>query len=133
MEEELAKAAGIIVVCICHWLFPGGETLAADDCEVIAAVYYERAQGEIVTEPGGEYPYRRYQTVVYPCADVTVRDNYGSLFPRTIEITAIFSDGSRASRIGWCDKKSAENEVVYFCIVCFESDLPVSNVTCRFK
>ncbi len=133
MEEESVKAARIIVFCMCQWLFWGSATLAADDCEVIKALYYERAQGEIVTETWSEYPYRRYQTVVYPCADVTVRDNYRSLLPRVIEITATFSDGSRASKIGWCDKKRADKEVVYFCIVCFEGDLFISDVACSFR
>ncbi len=129
----MAKTAGIIVLCICQWLFLGAATLSADDCEVIKAYYYVRVQGEIVMDSAGAYPYGRYQTVVYPCADVTVRDNYGSLFPRVIEITAVFSDDSTASRTGWCDKKSVDNEFRYFCIVCFEKDSPISNVTCRFK
>lgn len=129
----MAKTARIIVVCMCQWFFWTVATLAADDCEVIKAIYYERVQGEIVTEPGGDFPYRRYQTVVYPCADVTVRDNYGSLLPRVVEITAFFSDESMATKIGWCDKKSLGNEVGYFCIACFESNFLISDVACRFK
>jgi hypothetical protein len=86
-----------------------------------------------VTDWQGVTPYRKYQRVVYPCADVTIRDNYRSAFPRIIEINATFSDQGRASKKAWCDKKSAENEVIYFCIVCFESEFPVIGVTCEFR
>jgi hypothetical protein len=64
---------------------------------------------------------------------VTIRDNYGSVFPRVVEITAVFSDQGEATKKAWCDKKSAENEVIYFCIVCFESEFPVASVTCNFR
>jgi hypothetical protein len=130
---ETLKTVLIIIACMYQWLFLGMTALAADECEVTEAYYYERAQGEIVTEPGSSYPYGIYRTMVYPCADVTVRDNYGSLFPRIVEITATFNDGSRASKIGWCDKKNVGNEVRYFCIVCFEKDSPISDVTCDFR
>jgi len=129
----LWSCAGIIVACMCQWLFLGSAALAADECEVVKASYYERTQEEIVTDRSGVYAYRKYQRVVYPCADVTIRDNYGSAFPRVIEITAIFSDQGRASKKAWCDKKTLENEVTYFCIVCFESEFPVTNVTCDFR
>ncbi len=114
-------------------LFTVAAALAAEDCEVLEANYYLRAQGEIVTESGGDYPYPRYQTEIYPCADVNIRDNYGSLLPRVVEITAIFGDDSRASKIGWCDRKSLDNEVRYYCIACFEKHSPISSVTCSFK
>lgn len=127
------KTVLIIMACMCQWLFLGMTALAADECEVIDAHYYERQQGEILTEPGAPYPYGRYRIVVYPCADVTVRDNYGSLFTRIIEITATFSDRSRASKVGWCDRKKIGSEVQYFCIVCFEKDFPISDVTCDFR
>ena len=129
----LCSFAGIIVACMCQWLLLGGAALAADECEVVKAYYYERMQGEIVTDWSGVYAYRRYQRVVYPCADVTIRDNYGSALPRNVEITAIFSDQGSASKKAWCDKKTLENEVIYFCIVCFESEFPVTNVTCDFR
>jgi len=118
---------------MCQWLFLGGAALAADECEVVKAYYYETTQGEIVTDWGGVSTYKRYQTVVYPCADVTIRDTYGSAFIRNVEITATFSDQSSASKKAWCDKKSLENDVIYFCIVCFESDFPVSSVSCNFR
>jgi hypothetical protein len=127
------KTVLVIVVCICQWLLPAAAALAADECEVIDAYYYEREQGDIVTEPGSPYPYGIYRTAVYPCADVTVRDNNGSLFPRVIEITAIFGDGSKASKVGWCDRKNMGNEVRYFCIVCFEKDFPISEANCDFR
>jgi hypothetical protein len=111
----------------------GGAALAADECEVVKASYYERTQEEIVTDWSGVYAYRRYQRVVYPCADVTIRDTYGSAFIRNVEITATFSDQSKASKKAWCDKKVLENDVQYFCIVCFESEFSVSSVTCEFR
>jgi len=129
----LCSFAGIIVVCMCQWLFLGSAALAADECEVVKASYYERTQGEIVADWGSGFLYKRYQTVVYPCADVTVRDTYGSAFIRVVEITATFSDQSSVSKKAWCDKKTLENEVIYFCIVCFESEFPVTNVTCSFR
>lgn len=129
----LCSSPVIIVACMCQCLFFSGAALAADECEVVKASYYERTQEEIVTDWSGVYAYRRYQRVVYPCADVTIRDNYGSAFIRVIEITATFSDQSSASKKAWCDKKSLENDVTYFCIVCFESEFPVSNVTCNFR
>lgn len=128
----LGSFVGIIVACMCQWLFLGGVALAADECEVVKSFFYERVQGEIVTD-WGLSPYKRYQTVVYPCADVTVRDTYGSAFIRVVEITATLSDQSRVSKKAWCDKKSFENDVMYSCIVCFESDFPVSSVTCNFR
>ena len=123
----------IVAACMCMWLFSGEAALAADECEVVKAYYYERTQGEIVTDWQGVFAYRRYQTVVYPCADVTVHDTYGSAFIRVIEITAVFSDQSKASKKAWCDKKTVEDDVIYFCIVCFESEFPVSSVTCEFR
>ncbi|HUO76164.1 MAG TPA: hypothetical protein VMU21_01180 [Thermodesulfovibrionales bacterium] len=125
--------AGIMVACMCQWLFLSSAALAADECEVVKASYYERTQGEIVTDWSGGYAYRRYQTVVYPCADVTVRDTYGSAFIRVVEITATFSDQGKASKKAWCDKKTLENDVTYFCIVCFENEFPVTNVACNFR
>lgn len=123
----------IIVACICQWLLWGGAVLAADECEVVKAYFYERTQGEIVTDLEGVSPYKRYQTVAYPCADVTVRDTYGSAFIRVVEITAVFSDQSSALKKAWCDKKGLENDIIYFCIVCFESEFPISSVTCNFR
>lgn len=129
----LCSSPVIIVACMCLWLFLGGAALAADECQVVKAYFYERTQGEIVTDWGSGFLYKRYQTVVYPCADVTVRDTYRSAFIRVVEITATFSDQSSASKKAWCDKKSLENDVTYFCIVCFESEFPVSSVTCNFR
>lgn len=128
----LCSSPVIIVVCMCQWLFFEGAVFAADECEVVKAYYYQRTQGEIVTEWMGS-PYKKYQKMVYPCADVTVRDAYGSAFIRVVEITAVFSDQSMASKKAWCDKKSIENDIIYSCIVCFESDFPVSSVTCNFR
>jgi len=133
MLRILGSFPGIILVCMCQWLFLTGEALAADECEVVKAYFYERTQGEIVTDWGSGFLYKKYQTVVFPCADVTVRDTYGSAFTRVVEITATFSDQSSASKKAWCDKKSLENDVTYFCIVCFESEFPVSSVTCNFR
>ena len=123
----------IIAACISLWILSRGAVFGADECEVVKASYYERTQGEIVTDLGGVTPYRRYETVVYPCAEVTIRDTYGSAFVRVVEITATFSDQSKASKKAWCDRKSLENDVIYFCIVCFESEFPVSSVTCNFR
>ncbi len=131
--EKRAPKTIWMMLLLMQWLLPVDATLAADDCEVIRANYYEKVQGEIVTDTDRGYPYGRYRTVVYPCADVTVRDNYSKLLPRVVEITAVFTDKSSASKVGWCDKKSADNENVYFCIVCFESAFPISGVTCRFR
>ena len=133
MLRILAIFPEIIVACMCLCVLFSGAALAADECEVVKAYYYERTQGEIVTDWGSGFLYKKYQTVVYPCADVTIRDTYGSAFIRVVEITATFSDQSSASKKGWCDKRSLENDVTYFCIVCFESEFPVSSVTCNFR
>lgn len=133
MIRILCSFPGIIAACMCQWLFFGGTALAADECEVVKVYYYERMQGEIVTDWESGFLHRKYQRVVYPCADVTIRDNYGSAFPRVVEIIAVFSDQSMALKKAWCDKKSFEDEVIYFCIVCFESEFPVTSVTCNFR
>jgi hypothetical protein len=118
---------------MCRLLFFCGAAAAADECEVVKASFYERRQGEIVTDWGGGFLQKRYQTVIYPCADVTIRDTYKSASIRVVEITATFSDQSIASKKAWCDKKVVEDDVTYFCIVCFESEFPVSGVTCEFR
>ena len=123
----------IISACISLWLSWGSAAFAADECEVVKASFYERRQGEIVTDWGGGFLQKRYQTVIYPCADVTIRDTYKSASIRVVEITATFSDQSIASKKAWCDKKVVEDDVTYFCIVCFESEFPVSGVTCEFR
>jgi hypothetical protein len=129
----LRSSLVIIVACMCQWLFFVGAAFAADECEVVKASYYQRMQGEIVTGWTGGASHKKYQKMVYPCADVTVRDTYGSAFMRVVEIAAVFSDQSTASKKAWCDKKNIENEVIYFCIVCFQSDFPVSSLTCNFS
>ncbi|HXX81808.1 MAG TPA: hypothetical protein VEI46_09675 [Thermodesulfovibrionales bacterium] len=100
---------------------------------MVKAYYFERTQGEIVTDWQGIYAYRRYQTVVYPCADLAIRDTYGSAFTRAVEITATFSDQSSISKKAWCDKKVLENDLLYFCIACFQSKFRVSSVSSNFR
>ena len=105
----------------------------AEDCEILNARFYERKQGEIVTDWNAGIPYRRYQSMVYPCAEVTIRDKTGSLSQKEVEIMATFTDQSTASKKAWCDRKRLEEGDLYSCIVCFESGFPISDLTCIFK
>jgi hypothetical protein len=115
--------------CLCLLATP----LAADDCEILNALFYERKQGEIVTDWNAGIPYRRYQSVVYPCAYITIRDNAGSISQKEVEFLATFTDQSTASKKAWCDRKRLEGGDEYSCTVCFESDSPIADLKCIFK
>ncbi len=97
------------------------------------AVFYERRQGEIVTDIESVIPHRRFQIVTYPCAALTIRDNSRLMYTKDIEVEATFADRNTIVKKAWCDKKQTEDGEIYSCTVCFESDSPVSKVTCVFK
>lgn len=120
----------LAMVPLCFFL-PGA--LGGDECEIVKAFFYERKQGEIVTDWHSGIPYRRYQTMNYPCATLTIKDNSGLMYEKEVEVTAIFVDHRTAVKKVWCDRKQGEDGEIYACIACFESDAPVSKVTCTFK
>jgi len=107
----------------------------ANDCEILKVFFYDRKQEEIVTDWHAGIPYKRYQSVIYPCAHVTIRDNSKSISStdKDIEVTATFANQSTIVKKMWCDRKLHEEGDIYSCIACFESDSPVSDVTCSFK
>lgn len=119
----------LISLCM---LLPG-VSFGGDECEIVKRVLYESRQGEIVTDWNSGIPYRRYQTVTYPCATLTIRDNSGLMYTKDIEVAATFADQNALVKRAWCDKKQGEDGEMYSCIVCFESDSPISKITCIFK
>ncbi len=106
--------------------------LAAEECEIVKAVFYEREQREIVTDLDSGVPYRRYRTVTYPCAALTIRDNSRLMHSKDIEVAATFADGNTEVKRGWCDKVPSNEGEIYSCVVCFESGSLISKVTCTF-
>jgi hypothetical protein len=125
-------ATGVILL-ISWCILPVSVSPGAEECEIVKHVYYESRQGEIVTDWNSGIPYRRYQTVAYPCATLTIRDNSRLTTPKEIEVSATFVDGKTIVKRAWCDKKQGEEGETYSCIVCFESDSPISTTTCAFR
>jgi len=81
----------LFFMCECLFL-PVGPS-SADDCEIISTFFYERKQGEIVTDWHDGIAYRRYQSVLYPCVDLRIRDNSALLSEKEVELTATLVDG----------------------------------------
>jgi hypothetical protein len=139
MEDQRSRLDGLIrsllivsaLVSLCLFLFDNSP--AADECEIVKAVFYERKQGEIVTDLDSGIPCRRYQVVTCPCAMLTIRDNSRLMYSKDIEVEATFADQATRAKKAWCDKKQREDDETYSCIVCFESDLPISKVICTFR
>lgn len=110
------------------------DKLSADDCEIVKTFLYDRKQGEIVTDWLGGVAYKRYQSVVYHCADLKIRDNSSLMSEKKIELIATFADDSTVVKKElWCDRKDGDNGDIYSCTACFEGDSPVSGLICTFK
>lgn len=125
-------AAGIVFLIFCCILLFSVSS-GAGECEIEKHVYYESRQGEIVTDWNSGVPYRRYQTVAYPCATLTIRDNSRLMTAKEIEVSATFVDGKTIIKRAWCDRKQGEEGETYSCVVCFESDSPIATTTCAFR
>lgn len=124
----------VIFFFIFTFLFLPVDPLLADDCEIVKTFFYDRKQGEIVTDWLGGVAYKRYQSVVYHCADLRIRDNSPLMSEKEIELTVTFDNGSTVVKEKlWCDRKGGDNGDIYSCTACFESDSPVSGLTCTFK
>lgn len=131
----MAKSIIFISSLVFQFLFLFIDSVIANDCEILKVFFYDRKQEEIVTDWHAGIPYKRYQSVIYPCAQLTIRDNSKSISStdKDIEVTALFTNKSTIVKKLWCDRKRLEDGDIYSCIVCFESDFPISNVTCSFN
>ncbi len=110
------------------------EYIQAFDCEILEVRMYETEQDVIVTDWHQGIAYRKYQTEVYPCAHMKVRNDYEmSISTEDIEITATFTDRSTAIKKFGCEERQLEYGEEYSCGVCFESMLPIDSLECTIK
>jgi hypothetical protein len=108
--------------------------LFAVDCEIVSAKYFQRSQEVIATDWVAGIPYRKYKVENYPCADITFRNTFWqTLYSSDIEVTATFSDQSTKTKKIECGKKRLEPNEEFSCQICFEHDLQISKLECRFK
>ncbi len=121
-----------LVLAFPYWFF-FDRAAAADECEIVKVLFYEREQREIVTDLDSVIPHRRYQTVTYPCAALTIRDNSRLMHRKEIEVTATFADGQTGVKRAWCDRKTGDEGEIYSCIVCFENASLITKVSCIFE
>ncbi len=130
---RLVRAMPLFLILMSSLLIPP-VPLLAEDCEILKVFAYERRQEEIVTDwYAGTTPYRKYQVVIYPCVNLTIRDNSSSYSEKVIELSAAFSDQGTIVKKLWCDRKGGDNGDIYTCTACFESDsLPV-DLKCSFR
>ena len=106
----------------------------AFDCEILSARMYETEQDVIVTDWYQGIAYRKFQTEVYPCAQIKVRINYEmSISTQDIEITATFTDKSTAVKKFVCEERRLEYGDEYSCGICFESTFPIDSLECTIK
>ncbi|MDQ7786119.1 MAG: hypothetical protein RDU01_00765 [Thermodesulfovibrionales bacterium] len=106
----------------------------ASDCEILEAQFFRKQQDVIVTDWRFGAPYLRLKTEIYPCAGIRVKNTFWqALKSEDIEVTATFTDEStKAKKLG-CEERILEPGEEFSCSVCFESDLPVSRLECRFR
>ena len=108
--------------------------LHAGDCEILETRMYEKEQNVIVTDWIGGIPYMRYQVEKFPCAHITVRNNFWqSVSTEDITVTATFSDQSTLEKKFGCEKKNLESGAQYSCDMCFESKYPLSALGCSLS
>ena len=126
------RIAALLTGFMC--IFLNLEYIHASDCEVREVRTYEKEQDVIVTDWFQGVAYRRYQTEVYPCAQVTVRSNYQlSISTEDIEITATFTDRSTQVKKFDCKEKQLEYGDEYSCGICFESTYPIDSLKCTIR
>lgn len=128
--KQFLILTNLILIILCHVV----NTIAADDCEIVNSVLYQREQPVIVTDWLEGIPYRRYKIETYPCVDITFRNNFWqSLYSTDIEVTATFTDQSTKSKKVECGKILLEPGKEFSCSLCFESSFPISGLACRFR
>ncbi len=115
-------------------MFLSTEYSYAADCEILDVEMYETEQSVIATDWYWGIAYRKYQTEVYPCVHIRLRSNYQlSISTEDLEITATFTDKSRAVKKFGCKEKRLEYGEEYLCGICFESKFPIDSLECTVK
>lgn len=106
----------------------------ASDCEIINVAFYEREQPAIITDWFAGIPYMKYQKFIYPCATITVKNNFWqSISSNDLEITAVFTDKSTATKRFICEEKRIAFGETFSCSICFESEFPISSLECDIR
>lgn len=107
---------------------------ASDDCEIVDVTFYQREQPAIITDWYAGIPYMRYQKFIYPCATITVKNNFWqSISSKDLEITAVFTDKSTATKRFTCEERRLAFGESYTCSICFESEFPISSLECNIR
>ncbi len=107
---------------------------SATDCKIIDASFYQKEQPAIITDWYAGIPYMRYHKYVYPCASIKVKNNFWqSISSKDLEITAVFTDNSTATKSFICEEKRIAFGETYACSICFESELPISSLECDIR
>jgi hypothetical protein len=108
--------------------------VVASDCEILDVTFYQREQPEIVTDWYAGIPYMKYQKVTYPCASITVKNKFWqSVSSKDLEITAVFTDQSSATKRFICEERRLAFGETFSCSVCFESEFPISSLECSIR
>jgi hypothetical protein len=124
----------MICLLVPQFIFISLLPLFAGDCDIVKAEYFQRNQDVIAYDWIEGIPYRRYKTERYSCADITFRNSFWqSLYSSDIEVTAIFIDQNAKTKKIECNRKLLEPNEEFSCSLCFESNLQISNLECRFK
>jgi len=108
--------------------------VAAGDCKVISSWTYTEQQEVIATEWNAGIPHMKQKTEVYPCASITIRNtDWLKKSSRNINITATFTDTSKATKKFECSERTLNPEDEYSCTVCFETQSSIADLSCRFR
>jgi hypothetical protein len=88
----------------------------------------------IVTDWHSGSPYKKHTTEIYPCAQITVQNNFWqTLSAEDFKITATFADQSTVVKKLTCEKKKIEPGEKYSCEICFEREFPISSLDCSLR
>lgn len=118
----------LMMMCI----FPA--PVFASDCEVISSWTYTEQQEVIATEWNAGIPHMKQKTEVYPCASITIRNaDWLKKSSKNINITATFTDKTKATKNFDCAEKTLNPEEEYSCTVCFETQSSIADLSCRFR
>lgn len=108
--------------------------VGAGDCEVISSWTFTEQQDVISTEWNVGIAHMKQKTEVYPCASITIRNNdWLRKSSKNINITATFTDKSKAIKNFNCAEKTLNPGDEYSCTVCYETQSSIADLSCRFR
>jgi hypothetical protein len=137
MKKNTAKETLLItifleILVIVYYVLPA--PVFAGNCEIISSWTYTEKQKVIASEWHVGITHMKLKTEVYPCASITIRNtDWLKKSSKNINITATFTDKSKATKKFDCPEKTLNPEDEYSCTVCFETQSSIDDLSCRFR